>query len=101
DQVFDTGHLQIHTISQLATARHIAIDPSEIIISTQELQSSMQNHYMGRLILIAEEIGTIRLTIDCGERFHAIISPKSLSDLNLTIGDTVWLSFKSTAVSIF
>ncbi|RKZ86784.1 MAG: ABC transporter ATP-binding protein [Gammaproteobacteria bacterium] len=101
DQVFDTGHLQIHTISQLATARHIAIDPSEIIISTQELQSSMQNHYMGRLILIAEEIGTIRLTIDCGERFHAIISPKSLSDLNLTIGDTVWLNFKSTAVSIF
>ena len=101
DQIFDTGHLQIHTTSQLTMARHIAIDPSEIIISTQELQSSMQNHYMGRLILIAEESGTIRLTIDCGERFHAIISPKSLLSLNLAIGNTIWLSFKSTAVSVF
>lgn len=101
DHVFDTGHLQIHTTSQLKTARHIAIDPSEIIISTEELHSSMQNHFMGRMTLIAEESGTIRLTIDCGERFHAIISPKSLSDLNLTIGGTIWLSFKSTAVSVF
>jgi tungstate transport system ATP-binding protein len=101
NHIFDTGHLQIHTTSQLTKARHIAIDPSEIIISTQELHSSMQNHYMGRLILIAEETGTIRLTIDCGERFHAIISPKSLLSLNLVIGDTIWLSFKSTAVSVF
>lgn len=101
NQFFDTSHLQIHTTSQLQTARHIAIDPSEIIISTEELHSSMQNHFMGRLILIAEESDTIRLTIDCAERFHAIISPKSLSELNLTIGDTIWLSFKSTAVSVF
>lgn len=101
DEFFDTSHLQIHTTSQLQTARHIAIDPSEIIISTEELHSSMQNHFMGRLILIAEESDTIRLTIDCAERFHAIISPKSLSELNLTIGDTIWLSFKSTAVSVF
>ena len=101
NHLFDTGHLQIHTTSELTQARHIAIDPSEIIISTQELHSSMQNHYMGRLIIIAEETGTIRLTIDCGERFHAIISPKSLLSLNLAIGDTIWLSFKSTAVTVF
>lgn len=101
NHIFDTGHLQIHTTSKLTMARHIAIDPSEIIISTQKLYSSMQNHYMGRLILIAEETGTIRLTIDCGERFHAIISPKSLLSLKLAIGDTIWLSFKSTAVTIF
>ena len=101
EHVFDTGQLQIHTTSELSNARHIAIDPHEIIISSHELQSSMRNHFAGRLTLIAEETNTIRLTIDCGERFHAIISPESLVSLNLTLGDTIWLSFKSTAVTVF
>ncbi|MDH5358289.1 MAG: ATP-binding cassette domain-containing protein [Gammaproteobacteria bacterium] len=101
DHIFDTGRLEIHTTSELGNARHIAIDPLEIIISTHELQSSMRNHFMGRLTLIAEEANTVRLTIDCGERFHAIISPESLLSLNLTLGDNIWLSFKSTAVTVF
>ena len=61
----------------------------------------MRNHFTGRLIAIAEEAGTIHLTIDCGERFFAIISPDALEDLGLSIGKPICLSFKSTAVSIF
>lgn len=99
-QLFDTGHIQIHTTSQ-QQASHIAIDPHEIIISNTRLLSSMRNHFTGRLTAIAEEAGTIHLTIDCGERFYAIISPEALKDLQLSIGKAVYLSFKSTAVSIF
>lgn len=100
DHLFDTKNIKIHTTSQ-QNASHIAIDPHEIIISNSVLSSSMRNHFSGRLIAIAEEAGTIHLTIDCGERFFAIISPEALKDLNLSIGKSVWLSFKSTAVSIF
>ena len=99
--IFDTGKLQFHVTSQLEHAHHIAINPTEIIISTQELQSSMRNHFQGRLILIAEEGSAIRLTVECGELFQAIISPESLLNLELSIGDAIWLSFKSTAVSVF
>ncbi|NQZ53897.1 MAG: ATP-binding cassette domain-containing protein [Piscirickettsiaceae bacterium] len=99
--VFDTGHLHIHTTSTLINAHHIAIDPREIIISRQALKSSMRNQFSGRLTLIAEESNAIRLTIDCEEQFHALISSDSLAELNLSLGDTIWLSFKSTAVSVF
>jgi len=98
---FNTGKLIIHAASDLPNARHIAIDPREIIISRQPLESSMRNSFNGHVILIAQEKNAIRLTIDCEERFQVIISPESLTQLNLALGDAVWLSFKSTAVTVF
>jgi len=101
-QQFDTGKIIIHVGKDEANARHIAIDPREIIISDQPLEhSSMLNSFQGRLIQIAEETGHIRLLIDSGERFHAIITPTSLKKLALQLGDTVWLNFKASAVSVF
>jgi len=101
-QQFDTGHIVIHVAQDDPDARHIAIDPREIIISDQPLEhSSMLNRFQGRLIQIAEEAGHIRLLIDCGEHFHAIITPTSLNKLALKLGDTLWLSFKASAVSVF
>lgn len=102
DQRFNTGKLMVHIAKGSAEARHIAIDPREIIISDQALEhSSMLNKFQGRLIQIAEEAGHIRLLIDCGERFHAIITPTSLNKLALQLGDTVWLNFKASAVTVF
>lgn len=101
NHTFNTGRLQIHTISDIANAHNIAIDPNEIIISKQPLDSSMRNCFSGRLTLIAEEIDSIRLTVDCGEIFHALISPESLAQLGLSLGNTVYLSFKSTATKVF
>ena len=100
-QRFETGKISIHTTSSQIDTQHIAIDPHQIIISNEPLQSSMCNSFIGRITLIAEESATIRLTVDCGEPFHAIISPESLSRLSLSLGKTVYLSFKATAVSLF
>ncbi|PHS24363.1 MAG: molybdenum ABC transporter ATP-binding protein [Methylophaga sp.] len=99
--IFDTGKLQIYTTSNIDNAHNIAIDPNEIIISKHALESSMRNCFSGRLTLIAEEIDSIRLTVDCGEIFHALISQESLTQLALSLGDTVYLSFKSTATKVF
>lgn len=98
---FNTGQIMIHVTSEHTHARHLAVDPREIIVSPQPLQSSMRNNFSGRLTLIAEEANTICLAIECGERFHVIISREALASLNLSLGDTVWLSFKSTAVTVF
>ena len=101
EHLFDTGKLQIHSTSTQSNAHHIAIDPREIIISAQVLQSSMRNSFRGRLILIAEEEELVRLTVDCGESFHVLISPESLKNLDLSLGKSIHLSFKSTAVTVF
>ncbi len=98
---FNTGQIMIHVTSELTHGRHLAVDPREIIVSPQPLQSSMRNNFSGRLVLIAEEANTIRLTIESEEVFHVTISPEALTSLHLSLGDTVWLSFKSTAVTVF
>ena len=99
--IFHTGKINIHATSTLDNARFAAIDPHDIIISSAPLQSSMRNQFNGRLTLIAEQGQSVRLTIDCGHTFHAIISHDALSQLKLSLGETVWLSFKSTAVTLF
>jgi len=101
NQLFITPTLKIHTNSAQQHAQHIAIDPLDIIISTQPLESSMRNHFSGRIILIADDGLAIRLLIDCGEQFHVTISPESLNNLNFSLGKSVFLSFKSTAVTVF
>jgi len=101
-QLFNTGHLLIHIGEVNADARHIAIDPRQIIVSDQPLHhTSMLNSFAGRLTQIAEENAQVRLMIDCGEPFYAVITPTSLHNLALQLGDTVWVNFKASAVSVF
>ena len=101
NHIFTTAKLQINTTSNALNAHNIAIDPHQIIISNQPLESSMRNGFTGRLTLISEESDMIRLTVDCGDIFHALISPESLAQLSLRVGNTVYLSFKSTATKVF
>jgi len=101
NRIFNTGKLCIYTSGLQLKASHVAIDPHEIIISTSVLDSSMRNHFSGRLTAISEEAGTIHLIIDCKERFYAVISIESLQSLNLSIGDNLCLSFKSTALTLY
>lgn len=102
DHLFNTGKLVIHVTDDSPQAHHIAIDPRQIIVSDQPLHhTSMLNRFQGRLIQIAEESGHVRLLVDCGELFHAIITPTSLHNLSLHLGDTVWINFKASAVSVF
>jgi len=100
-QQFFTKHLTIETTSKLEHAQHLAIDPTQIIISNQPLESSMQNCFAGHIIFISEQATTGRLIVDCKEQFHATISLESLKNLNLQLGSDVYLSFKSSSVSVF
>lgn len=101
-QLFDTGKITVHIAEKAPEARHLAIDPSQIIVSDQPLDhTSMLNQFRGRLIQITEESGHVRLLVDCGELFHAIITPTSLHKLSLHLGYTVWINFKASAVTVF
>lgn len=101
EDCFDTGKLKLYANPAQTNARHIAIDPREIIISRHpDKDSSARNQLQGRLIQIAEEGSEVRLTIDCGEAFQVIISPPSLQQLQLQLGDMLWLSFKASAVAL-
>jgi ABC-type sulfate/molybdate transport systems ATPase subunit len=98
---FIHDHLTIHVTDAPVSAKHLAIDPNEIILSAQPLESSMLNTFQGQLKQITQEAAHLRLMIDCGVMFYATISQQSLQQLNLQLGDTVWVHFKATAVTLF
>lgn len=100
-QQFFTEKLVIETTSNLDRAQQLAIDPKQIIISNQPLESSMQNCFSGQIIFISEQATTCRLIVDCKEQFHATISLESLNTLKLQLGSQVYLSFKSSSVLVF
>jgi tungstate transport system ATP-binding protein len=100
-QCFNTGKQMIYLADNAPSGRHISIAPTDIILSKRALVSSMRNQFSGRVTAINEESGNIRVTVIAGEPFQAIITHNALQELALTIGDEVWVSFKSNRVQVF
>jgi tungstate transport system ATP-binding protein len=99
--LFNTGKINIVLPKAVNSGKHIAIDPGQIVISREALASSMRNHFQGRITNIGEAKGNVRLCVDAGESFDVLITHQALQELQLTLGDSVWVNFKSNAVSIF
>ncbi|MCZ6804564.1 MAG: ABC transporter ATP-binding protein [Proteobacteria bacterium] len=98
---FNTGKQLITIPDGIEQAEHIAIDPGQIVLSKQKLDSSMQNSFAGKITGMAEEDGQVTVSINAGEQIQAIISHKALEELALSIGSDVWISFKSSSILIF
>lgn len=100
-QCFNTGKQMIYLADGAPSGRHVSIAPEDIILSRKALISSMRNQFSGRITAINEESGNIRVTVAAGEVFQAMITHNALQELALTVGDQVWLSFKSNRVLVF
>jgi len=99
---FYSANICIHLAGNITQGQHASITPQDIILSTEELgKNSMRNQFKGRVVMIAEEMGNVRVNIDAGDIFKAIITYQALKDLSLMLGDKVWVNFKSNAVVVF
>lgn len=101
EHLFTTGRINIHIPGDISTGTHLTIDPGHLVLSRDKLQSSMRNQFHGRIAAVQEKNLQIQLTIEAGEKFHAIITHAAMKDLDIHFGDTVWVSFKSSAVHVF
>ncbi|MBL1142628.1 MAG: ABC transporter ATP-binding protein [Proteobacteria bacterium] len=99
--VFNTGKLSIGIPDGIEQAEQIAIDPKQIVISKEKLDSSMQNSFSGKITGMNEEQGNVILNVDINEKIQVMITHKALENLELSIGSNVWISFKSSSVVIF
>jgi molybdopterin-binding protein len=97
---FDTGRISIAIPEGARNPRSVAIDPAHIVLSKQPLDSSMQNRFEGRITGLTDRHDQVEITVEAGERFQVLVSHAALADQKLALGDTVWLSFKSSAVQV-
>lgn len=98
---FKTTNLTVYVSDAVRQGDQIAIDPKQIVVSKEKLDSSMQNSFPGKIIGMNEEEGNVKLTVNIGELVQAIITHKALQQLKLSIGSDVWLSFKSSSIVVF
>jgi ABC-type sugar transport system ATPase subunit len=82
----------------------VSIDPSQIILSIKPVETSAQNSYLGKITKI-ESIGQnlIAFNINCGSGFsiRAIVTQRTLDSFKSTVGDEIWIHFKSAAIHVF
>jgi len=86
-----------HQISGNVT---IAIDPEEIILAIQKVQTTARNCIQGRIISIKENDIALEITVLAGEEFNVLITQSALLEFNLMVGSSVFLIFKATAVKL-
>lgn len=102
NQLFDTGKIQIILPNYNEDYQHVSIDPHEIVLSRKPLISSMRNQYQGKVTAIINENDTIRVTIMvAGESFQVLITLQSFKELNISLGEQLWINFKSNSVLAF
>ncbi len=100
-QTFDTGRQLIYVSGTQSPGRHISIDANQLVISTEKLQSSMRNQFMGKIVDMEDLESGVAVTIEAGERWYANVTLSAVQELDISVGSDIWVSFKSTALHIF
>jgi tungstate transport system ATP-binding protein len=78
----------------------IAVDPEDIILSREQIDSSALNTFRGPVTKIENVDGSIRVFVDAGINLCAMITQRSFSAMDVNIGRDVWLTFKANAVRV-
>ncbi|MFH1617109.1 MAG: ATP-binding cassette domain-containing protein [Candidatus Margulisiibacteriota bacterium] len=93
--------LHIAVVSDKKGPAKASIDPVEIILSKEKLQSSARNSIEGKIATINDEGKTVKLIINIGVPLVSQITHGSLRELGLHVGDTVYATFKASAVMVY
>ena len=78
----------------------IAIDPQDIILSIECFDSSALNRFHGTITKIEEINGSLRVYVEAGTVFCALITHHSFYNMKLNIGKEVWVTFKANSVKV-
>jgi tungstate transport system ATP-binding protein len=98
NNMFNTDKLSISIPDGVTQANQIAIDPKQIVVSKEKLDSSMQNSFLGKITGMNEDNGKLKLKINIDEEIQVIITYNAMENLQLSIGSDVWVSFKSSSI---
>ncbi|MGB9928935.1 MAG: ABC transporter ATP-binding protein [Methanosarcina sp.] len=97
----NTGSITVFTLSEKKGKVNFTVRPDEITISREKVKTSARNTIQGIVYEIIDTGSLIKLLIDTGELFTVFITRESLNELNISIGASVWLYFKVSAVHVF
>ena len=99
--VFDTGQLTIAIAAGHQGSRTATVMPEAILLSSEKMASSARNVFRGRIVAIRDRNSSVEVTMDAGETFIARITGQSYREMDLRLGQEVYLVFKAEMVRLY
>ncbi len=90
----------IALVADAAGPAHLAIHPSDIILSREPFDSSARNCLPARVARVTHDHGGVRVDADAGVVFHVQITPASCEEMGIRPGAEVYLTFKASSVHV-
>lgn len=76
----------------------VSVRPEDILVSKKSIESSARNSFNGKITDIVDKGAIIKIVVDCGIPFSAIITRRSFDDMELKKAMSVYLTFKASDV---
>ena len=77
---------------------NLFLRPEDVTVSVSSDRTSARNRLLGEITRLTLVNPIVRLEIDCGFRIMAVITRQSTEELELSIGQSVYVSLKATAI---
>jgi len=95
------GKTIIRAVTDLTGQVHAGIRPDDMIISSEPFTSSAQNSFAGIVNQIINIGAYSKIVVDTGIILTAVLTRQSIQRLGITVGTSVWITFKATSVHVF
>jgi molybdopterin-binding protein len=98
---FENAGLRLQVSTPLDGECNVSIPAEDILLSKEKLSSSARNSLKGTVVEVMPRGRLKEVVLDVGEKMVALITERSLQEMDLTEGAAVWATFKSSAVHVF
>ncbi|MFC2022278.1 ABC transporter ATP-binding protein [Chloroflexota bacterium] len=90
----------IQTISDLGIGEKVfaLVRPEDVTLTLSKETSSARNVFQGKIAKMTSVGPLLRIEVDCGFSLLGLVTKRSAEELELTIGNEIYASFKATAV---
>jgi len=98
--LFDTGRILLELENGSTQGDFVAIDPLKLEILVTAPDPGDPNVYSGKVVGLSDENGRVRVVVDAGERFTALLGPSDSVLPQLGLGTEVRLRVRSHAITV-
>jgi molybdopterin-binding protein len=101
DAVFYIEGTIIHVVTDQRGYHHASLRPEDIIVSHAPFPSSARNSFSGVIRSVIDKGSTLFLTVSVPPDFVCLVTRNSFEAMGLSMGDTIYITFKASAINIF
>lgn len=99
---FTVKNLKIFSLTEAEDGEaYLTILPDEISLSNAIEKGSTRNHFEGEIVDIAPAKVGYEIFVDVGVKLIALVSGDSKKELQLEIGNKVWVNFKAASCKVY